>query len=240
MKVEVNLTERLFASRLGVKPLFFRPPYSVDSEPDTEDQVRPLEFTQNLGYITVSDKIDPNDWRDDPHPPADLIASRVLEHLPPCLPGDLGCGNIILLHDGGGNRSQTVLALPKIIQGIRAKGLEIVPVYQLIGKTRADVMAPISSNERWAASFTLIGFWLFDAGIKGITWIFFLGDLLMTGRLLFVGAFAIFDRFRQPHHGTLAEIGSYKPSVAVLVPAYNEEKVIVRTVRAVLSSDYPN
>jgi cellulose synthase/poly-beta-1,6-N-acetylglucosamine synthase-like glycosyltransferase/peptidoglycan/xylan/chitin deacetylase (PgdA/CDA1 family) len=240
MKVEVNLTERLFASRLGIKPLFFRPPYSIDSEPDTEDQVRPLEFTQDLGYITISDKIDPNDWRDDPHPTADQIASRVIEHLPPCVAGDLGCGNIILLHDGGGNRSQTVLALPKIIAGIRAKGLEIVPVYQLIGKTRADVMAPIRANERWAASFTLIGFWLFDAGIKGITWIFFLGDLLMTGRLLFVGAFAIYDRFRHQHYGTPAEIGSYKPRVAVLVPAYNEEKVIERTVRAVLSSDYLN
>ena len=240
MKVEVNLTERLFASRLGIKPLFFRPPYSIDSEPDTEDQVRPLEFTQDLGYITISDKIDPNDWRDDPHPTADQIASRVIQHLPPCVPGDLGCGNIILLHDGGGNRSQTVLALPKIIAGIRAKGLEIVPVYQLIGKTRAEVMAPISTNERWEASFTLIGFWLFDAGLKGITWIFFLGDLLMTGRLLFVGVFAIYDRFRHQHYGTPAEIGSYKPSVAVLVPAYNEEKVIVRTVRAVLSSDYPN
>jgi cellulose synthase/poly-beta-1,6-N-acetylglucosamine synthase-like glycosyltransferase/peptidoglycan/xylan/chitin deacetylase (PgdA/CDA1 family) len=240
MKVEVNLTERLFASRLGIKPLFFRPPYSIDSEPDTEDQVRPLEFTQNMGYITISDKIDPNDWRDDPHPTADQIASRVIEHLPPCAPGDLGCGNIILLHDGGGNRSQTALALPEIIAGIRAKGLEIVPVYQLIGKTRADVMAPISSNERWAASFTLIGFWLFDAGFKGITWIFFLGDLLMTGRLLFVGAFAIFDRFRQPHYGTASQIGSFKPRVAVLVPAYNEEKVIERTVRAVLASDYLN
>jgi cellulose synthase/poly-beta-1,6-N-acetylglucosamine synthase-like glycosyltransferase/peptidoglycan/xylan/chitin deacetylase (PgdA/CDA1 family)/spore germination protein YaaH len=240
MKVEVNLTERLFASRLGIKPLFFRPPYSIDSEPDTEDQVRPLEFTQDLGYITISDKIDPNDWRDDPHPTADQIASRVIEHLPPCAAGDLGCGNIILLHDGGGNRSQTVLALPKIIAGIRAKGLEIVPVYQLIGKTRAEVMAPISTNERFAASFTLIGFWLFDAGIKGITWIFFLGDLLMTGRLLFVGVFAIYDRFRHQHYGSPAEIGSYKPRVAVLVPAYNEEKVIERTVRAVLSSDYLN
>ena len=239
MKVEVNLTERLFASRLGIKPLFFRPPYSIDSEPDTEDQVRPLEFTQSMGYITVGDKIDPNDWRDDPHPTADQIASRVLDHLPPCAAGDLACGNIILLHDGGGNRRQTALALPKIIEGIRARGLEIVPVYQLIGKTRAEVMAPISSNEQWAASFTLVGFWLFDAGIKGITWIFFLGDLLMTGRLLFIGAFAIFDRFRQPHHGTSAQIGSYKPRVAVLVPAYNEEKVIERTVRAVLASDYP-
>ena len=62
----------------------------------------------------------------------------------------------------------------------------------------------------------------------------------MTGRLLFIGAFAIFDRFRQQHYRTLAEMEAYKPRVAVLVPAYNEEKVIERTVRAVLASDYPN
>ncbi len=241
MKVEVNLTERLFASRLGIRTLFFRPPYSIDSEPDTEDQVRPLEFTQDMGYITVSDKIDPNDWQNEPRrPTADEIASRVLEHLPPCKPGDLGCGNIILLHDGGGDRSQTVLALPKIIEGIRAKGLEIVPVYQLIGKTRADVMPPLPANERVAASLTLIGFWMFDVGFKGITWIFFLGDLLMTGRLLFIGAFALFDRLRQPRYGASGEVENYKPSVAVLVPAYNEEKVIERTIRAVLASDYPS
>ena len=66
---------------------------------------------------------------------------------------DLGCGNIILLHDGGGNRSQTVLALPKIIEGIRAKGLQIVPVYQLIGKTRAEVMPPISGERALGGEF---------------------------------------------------------------------------------------
>jgi cellulose synthase/poly-beta-1,6-N-acetylglucosamine synthase-like glycosyltransferase len=62
----------------------------------------------------------------------------------------------------------------------------------------------------------------------------------MTGRLLIIGALAIFDRFRERSHGLTEESASYKPSVAVLVPAYNEEKVIERTVRAVLASNYPN
>jgi hypothetical protein len=44
MKVELNLTERLFASRLGIRTVLFRPPYSIDQEPDTEDQVRPLKL----------------------------------------------------------------------------------------------------------------------------------------------------------------------------------------------------
>jgi peptidoglycan/xylan/chitin deacetylase (PgdA/CDA1 family) len=43
MKFELNLTERLFAGRLGVKPVLFRPPYSIDQEPDTADEVKPAE-----------------------------------------------------------------------------------------------------------------------------------------------------------------------------------------------------
>ncbi len=66
VRVELNLTERLLAAKLGIKPVLFRPPYSVDQEPDTADEVRPLELTQSMGYITVGDKIDPDDWRDDP------------------------------------------------------------------------------------------------------------------------------------------------------------------------------
>ena len=65
-EVELNLTERLFESKLGVKPVLFRPPYAIDEAPDTADQVRPLELAQDMGYITVGEKIDPNDWRDNP------------------------------------------------------------------------------------------------------------------------------------------------------------------------------
>jgi len=238
MQLELNLTERLFASRLGMRTILFRPPYSIDQEPDTEDQVRPLEITQDMGYTTVGNKIDPSDWRENPHRSAEQISADVLAHLPPCAPNDQRCGNIILLHDGGGDRQETVRALPMIIDGIRARGYQIVPVYQLLGKTRADVMPPLPANERWAARLNFVGFWLFDFSIKAITWIFLIGDVLMTGRLLIIGAFAIYDRLRRRRYGREAD--SYKPDVAVLIPAYNEEKVIERTVRAALASDYPN
>ncbi len=240
MKLELNLTEQFFASRLGVRTLMLRPPYSIDAEPDTDDEVKPLEIAQEMGYITVGDKIDPKDWDNNPKRSADEIASYVLAHLPPCAANDIHCGNVILLHDGGGDRRQTVLALPKIIEGVRAKGLKIVPVYQLIGKSRADVMPPIPSNQRWSARFTWLGFWLFDMCLRGIAGIFLIGDVLMTGRLLFIGASAIFDRFRDRRYGTAAEVKAYRPRVAVLIPAYNEEKVIRRTIRAALASDYPN
>jgi cellulose synthase/poly-beta-1,6-N-acetylglucosamine synthase-like glycosyltransferase/spore germination protein YaaH/peptidoglycan/xylan/chitin deacetylase (PgdA/CDA1 family) len=240
MKVELNLTERLFASLMGIRATLLRPPYAIDEEPDTADQVRPLAFAQDLGYITVGNRIDPSDWSDKPRRSAEEISAYVLAHLPPCNPNDLRCGNIVLLHDGGGNRTETVRALPMIIEGVRARGLEIAPVYDLFGKTRADVMSPLPRGQRWAARFDRLGFWLFDASVIGITWIFFLGDILMTGRLLFIGAAAVYDRLQEKIFGKPAEVASYKPKVAVLIPAYNEEKVIERTVRAALNSNYPN
>ena len=238
MKVELNLTERLFASLVGIRTTLMRPPYAIDEEPDTADQVRPLEVPQDMGYITVGNRIDPNDWSDNPS--AERITAYVLSHLPPCRQENLRCGNIVLLHDGGGNRAETVRALPMIIDGIRARGYEIAPVYELIGKTRADVMAPLPKGELWAARLDRFGFFLFDAGIVAITWIFLVGDLLMTGRLIFIGAAAVYDRVREKIFGKPAEVASYKPKVAVLIPAYNEEKVIERTVRAALNSNYPN
>ena len=238
MKVELNLTERLFASLIGVRTTLMRPPYAIDEEPDTADQVRPLEVPQEMGYITVGNRIDPDDWSGNPS--AEKISSYVLSHLPPCRQENLRCGNIVLLHDGGGNRAETVRALPMIIDGIRARGYEISPVYDLIGKTRADVMAPLPAGELWAARLDLFAFWVFDASIVIITWIFLVGDLLMTGRLIFIGAAAVYDRAREKILGRPAEVASYKPKVAVLIPAYNEEKVIERTIRAALNSTYPN
>ena len=241
MKVELNLTERLFASLLGVRATLMRPPYAIDEEPDTSDQVRPLKIPQDMGYITVGNRIDPNDWSEVPRRhTAEEISTYVLAHLPPCQASDLRCGNIVLLHDGGGNRAETVRALPMIIDGVRARGYEIAPVYELLGKQRADVMAPLPRGELWAARLDRLGFWMFDAGVVAIAWIFLVGDLLMTGRLLFIGAAAVYDRLHEKIFGKPAEVASFKPKVAVLIPAYNEEKVIERTVRAALNSNYPN
>jgi cellulose synthase/poly-beta-1,6-N-acetylglucosamine synthase-like glycosyltransferase/peptidoglycan/xylan/chitin deacetylase (PgdA/CDA1 family) len=239
MEVELNSTERLFAAKIGVKPLLFRPPYAVDQEPDTADQVRPLEIAQDMGYITVGDKIDPNDWRDNPHRTAEQIASDIFDHLPPCQDGDQRCGNIVLLHDGGGDRSQTVRALPMIIDGLRQRGYSIVGVSQLLGKQRADIMPPITENEIWSARINNFVFWLYGVIYSGIVIVFFVGDTLMTLRLFMVGSLAIYDRIRERVGKKFTGSVLYWPAVAVLIPAYNEEKVIVNTVRAALDSKYP-
>ncbi|PYV69641.1 MAG: polysaccharide deacetylase, partial [Acidobacteria bacterium] len=239
VRLELNVTERLFASRLRIRTVLFRPPYSVDAEPDTEDEVRPLEISESMGYLAIGDKIDPNDWRENPHRTAEQIAQSVLDNLPPCVPAKrLTCGNIILLHDGGGDRRETVRALPMIIEGIRGKGLQIVSVADLLHEKRADIMQPIPTGELWSAWLTLLGFWMYSASQKFIVVVFFLGDLLMTGRLLSIGALAIYDRAFPKRFAD--HLGEFTPKVAVLIPAYNEEKVIERTIRAALRSSYRN
>lgn len=244
MAFELNLTERLFAAKLGVKPLFFRPPYSIDQEPDIDEQVRPLEIVQDMGYITVGTKLDPNDWRDRPRRyTAEEITENVLAGLvrkpngQPCTAAD-PCGNVVLLHDGGGDRRETVRALPMIIRELRARGYQIVSVADLLGKTRAQVMPPLSPDERWSAQVDSFAFWVWGGAIEFIVLVFFVGDVLMSARLLVIGALAVFDRV----HPTPLPAGAeaYRPAVAVLIPAYNEEKVIERTVRAVLRSKYPS
>ncbi|MEO6966137.1 MAG: glycosyltransferase, partial [Acidobacteriaceae bacterium] len=238
LNLEMNGTERLFAAELGVQPLFFRPPYSIDQEPDTNDQAAAADYVERMGYIIIGDKIDTSDWNEHPRKTPEEIVQTVLKQLEIMKTEPQFRGSIILLHDGGGDRSVTVAALPVLIDTLRAKGYKLVPVSALIGKTRDQVMPPIPPNQRWQARIDAIAFWLISFFNHTVILIFFLGDVLMTGRLLIVGLFAVLDRFRKRKLYPGAE--QYRPKVAVLIPAYNEEKVIARTIRSVLGSQYQN
>jgi len=236
LRSELNLTERLFAAKLGVQPLFFRPPYSIDQEPDTNDQAAPAYRIQKMGYIIVGDKIDTDDWNEHPRKSPQEITDSVLKQIQEMKTTPWMRGSIILMHDGGGNRSATVAALPMLITTLRARGYKFVNVSDLMGKTRAEVMPPILPRMRWQARVDSVAFFFFGFFNHFVVGVFFLGDVLMSARLIFIGLFALIDRLRHRR----VPPGKYEPRVAVLIPAYNEETVIVRTIRSVLNSDYAN
>jgi cellulose synthase/poly-beta-1,6-N-acetylglucosamine synthase-like glycosyltransferase/peptidoglycan/xylan/chitin deacetylase (PgdA/CDA1 family)/spore germination protein YaaH len=237
LDLELKLTERLFASKLGVQPLYFRPPYSIDQEPDTDDQAAPVERTQKEGYTIVGDKIDTDDWNEHPRRSPQEVTQTVLYWLDRMKTQPQFRGSIILLHDGGGDRSATVAALPVLIDALRAHGYTIVPVSTLMGRTTAQVMPKLTLFQFLRALPDSIAFSSLAFVAKFIVLVFFLGDILMSARLVLVGIFAVTDRLRKPH-GQASP--GYNPRVAVLIPAYNEETVIVRTIRSVLNSDYKN
>ncbi len=235
--LQLNLTERLFQSKLGVKPLYFRPPYSIDQEPDTNDQASPVDRIQGLGYVIIGNKIDTNDWDEHPRKTPQEITASVFQQIADMEAHPDRRGSIILMHDGGGDRQATVLALPVLIEALRARGYEIVTVSDLLGKTRAEVMPSLTASEKWQARFDSIAFFIFSFFNHVVIYLFYVGDILMSARLIIIGLFAIIDRFRTRKNYATAE---YLPSVAVLIPAYNEEKVIARTIRSVMLSNYRN
>ncbi|QHS50807.1 glycosyltransferase [Edaphobacter sp. 12200R-103] len=235
--LELNLTERLFGSKLGVQPLYFRPPYSIDQEPDTNDQAAPVDRIQNLGYVILGNKIDTNDWDEHPRKTPQEITDSVFAQMADMRTQPWRRGSIILMHDGGGDRSATVAALPMLITTLRQRGYQIVPVSELIGKTRAEVMPPLTPHQRWQARADSITFFLIGFFNNFVVAVFFVGDILMSGRLIIIGIFAVIDRLRTRKNFAAPD---YAPRVAVLIPAYNEEKVIARTIRSVLMSNYKN
>ena len=235
--LEVKLTERLFASKLGVQPLYFRPPYDIDEEPETDDQAAPVVHIQHDGYTIIGSKLDTNDWNEHPRKSPAEITQSILAQLDTMKVKPQFRGSIILMHDGGGDRSATVAALPVLIDALRARGYSVVPVSALMGKTTAQVMPKLTFRQYLRAVPDSVAFSSVALIQKFITLVFFLGDILMSARLIVVGLFAIIDRLRKPH--AQASPG-YNPRVAVLIPAFNEETVIVRTIRSVLNSDYKN
>ena len=238
VELELNLTERLFGAELGVQPLYFRPPYSIDQEPDTNDQAAPAYKIQQMGYTVIGDKIDTDDWAEHPRKSPREIVDHVMGQLSAMKDPQFAWqrGSVILMHDGGGDRSVTVATLPLLITTLRNNGYEIVPVSELMGKTRAEVMPPLSSKMWFQARVDQTAFFLFSSIVHFTVWVFVLGDVLMSTRLLIIGVCALVDRFRKRP----VPPGEFAPQIAVLVPAYNEETVIARTVRSVLRSDYPH
>jgi cellulose synthase/poly-beta-1,6-N-acetylglucosamine synthase-like glycosyltransferase/spore germination protein YaaH/peptidoglycan/xylan/chitin deacetylase (PgdA/CDA1 family) len=232
LQLELNLTELLIESSLGVKTTLFRPPYGIDHQPESASEVQMLPIPQAMGYVIVGARIDPHDWGEASGmapPPVETIVQRVL--------GDTEAnkGNIILLHDGGGDRSRTLAALPQIIDDLRAKGYQFVSVSDLLGQQRAQVMPELSHREWLLVRADAFIFDVFRWTRAGIAFIFVAGILLVGGRALIIGLLALVEKLRP----SAPPNPDYQPRVTVLVPAYNEEAVICDTIGSALSSDYP-
>ncbi|HVO57582.1 MAG TPA: glycosyltransferase [Dongiaceae bacterium] len=230
LRWELNLTQRMIESTLGAKSILFRPPYGVDHQPEYAEEVAQLPVAQDMGYLIVGQKIDPHDWRQTygKQVPAEEIVDGVLRQA--------DAGNIVLFHDGGGDRSQTVAALPVVIDQLRARGYQIVPVPELLNKTRAEVMMPLTGKEWLEAKADGFIFGLYHWFTVGIGWVFVLGIVLVSSRALIIGILALIEKLRPDHDQAPEPL----PGVTVLIPAHNEEGVIVQTVTSVLASDYPD
>lgn len=234
IQIELNATQRLITSITGRSTTLFRPPYSADSRPRHLDEIRPLKLVQDeLGYLIVLENIDPEDWQ---RPGADVILERVKR-----LRRE---GSIVLLHDAGGNRAQTVAALPRIIDWLHTRGDRIITLSELLRIPRDELMPPGDVEIRSPAQIvTAAGFRVWHA-LEEFLWAFMIAATglvaIRTGLVALLAA--------RHHNHRRAENGAPgsgettcapAPPVSVVLAAFNEASVISSTLRALLGSDYP-
>jgi len=236
-RLELNATQRVLQSELNRSTLMFRPPYNADAEPTAEEEVKPIEQASKMNYVTVLEFIDPQDWNTVEHEKDGSVKKRTADDMLKLTLDQLQTekGSCILLHDGGGDRSETVRLIPMLIRELRARGYRFVMVSDLINSTRDMVNPPVAASDTLLLANDRVVFeaiYLFELllGVAFITAII-LGAL----RVVFVTVLALIAKVRERRKKYDM---SYRPSVSVVIAAYNEEKVIASTIRAVLANRY--
>lgn len=225
-RLELNATQRAIESITGRSTLLFRPPYDADRTPHGANELAALAIAEELGYIPTMASIDPLDWQ---RPSATEILNRIKAQRPR--------GSVILLHDGGGDRGATLAALNPLLDYLRGRGDQIVPLHELLGSPREGVNPPIPvadpSPQRVLAG-TGLNLWQL---LKEGAWTFL---MISTGLLLLRTLFLVALALERARRERLeAPPPDFTPPVSVVLAAYNEEKVIVQTLGALLDSRYP-
>jgi cellulose synthase/poly-beta-1,6-N-acetylglucosamine synthase-like glycosyltransferase/spore germination protein YaaH/peptidoglycan/xylan/chitin deacetylase (PgdA/CDA1 family) len=226
---ELNATRKLIECITGRSTILFRAPFNADAEPQVRAEVLPVAQSRAENYINVGESIDPQDWR--AGVTADEIVKQVIaQH---------DKGSIVLLHDAGGDRSQTVLALPRIIEYYKKLGYQFTTVASILGKTKAEIMPAISDDADsglmgHANSLFISSFFY---GNKILYNVFIISIFLALTRLLVITILAI--RKYSKEKKILKSTTYIFPPVSILIPAYNEEITIVKTIESLLKLDYP-
>ncbi|MEU0210179.1 glycosyltransferase [Streptomyces canus] len=222
---ELSQNQLALAGAAGIRTSLFRPPYSSFADAMDDKSWPVTEYIGTRGYITVVNNTDSEDWRK----PG---VHQILRNATP--KSDKGA--IVLMHDSGGDRHQTVQALDRLLPDMQHKGYEFDNLTEALDAPTAHTA--VAGPELW----------------KGKAWIFLvqasehITDVLVVG-LSIIGSLVI-GRFvlmlllsgihaRRVRRKDFRWGEPVTQPVSVLVPAYNEAKCIESTVRSLMASEHP-
>jgi cellulose synthase/poly-beta-1,6-N-acetylglucosamine synthase-like glycosyltransferase/spore germination protein YaaH/peptidoglycan/xylan/chitin deacetylase (PgdA/CDA1 family) len=234
LKFELNTTERIIQGITGRSPILYRPPFGNYLNTHDGDNMdiyvrskfqRIMDITQ-MGYITVNYDIDSEDWKAQN---SKEIVDKVLK--------EVSDGDIILLHDGGGDRTATVQALPEMIEKLKSQGYEFVTIGELMDKSK-DTIMPADTQVENPLIQSIKVFLVSVATFNNIIFILFYSALFIFTLRLSILLYLAFKHKRRTRQSSTGY--SFHPIVSVVIAAYNEEKVIKRTIESVLKSHYGN
>jgi peptidoglycan-N-acetylglucosamine deacetylase len=227
--LEIRADNWVIQGITGREPVLFRSPYGAQELTDAQSAAH-QDIAASLGMQPVGWNVDPEDWA---RPGVDKIVAAATS--------SAAMDQIILLHDGGGDRSQTIAALPRIIETLRAKGYRFVTPDQL----DASVGAPYRKAES--------GFWntvrdlgaiasykLWVSAHEVTLWALALIGILSLARLAISFPLAVVHRRRSRRRRSLwAADAGQGTTVTVVIPAHNEAATIGATMAAVAALEGP-
>lgn len=224
--LEIRSTNFLLEATTGYTTRLFRPPYRANDAPERAD-VTAIAAAERNGVAVISSSVDPRDWEDG------AVTADIVKNV---LAGAEERGSaMVLLHDGGGDRSHTVQALPLVIEGLSARGFRFGLVRDVFGGTSKDLVNPPATTrttQRLAQATWRGGTWF----LRALQWTALVALVLSSMRVLSLILFAAVDIRRYGRRGDARLTSNERRAVSVVVPAYNEAKVIERTISSVLAS----
>lgn len=225
-RMELESADGAVSGAAGVRPRMFRPPYSSEPDAVSTEQGEMISSVAGRGYVVMLSDFDSKDWS------KPGVREIVRASTPPGR-----TGGIVLMHDGGGNRAQTVQALEVLIPTLRRRGFEIVPAseYARLAPAMAE---PRSTRAERVRGDALIGTVKTASSVTTL-----LTLLLVPIALLAIARALMLVVFARKHTVSVRSLPradeDFTPPVSFIVPAYNEHVDIERSVRSLAASDYP-
>ncbi len=216
---EVNQTQRLIAATTNKDAAFFRPPYVGNTDQSFRNSLKGILTAQKAGYTVTSYDFDSVDWQ--------FPSGRK-----PTYPTFDGSNSVILLHDSGGDRSRTIAYVEQLIRLAKSKGYTFSTLNDRYPQASSNEVAHTNLADNaslFAARATFV--W----PIRLVTWLFVfsIGSLVIISLLNIL--LAICQKVKMKYKPRSKR---YSPNVTVIMPAYNEEGVISKSVRSLIRSHY--
>jgi len=230
LPLELTLTQNALAGAAGIRTRLLRPPYS--SVPDALTKADWLAYRQaaKFGYLVVLTSTDTKDWA---RPGVSDIVANAMPR------GDRGA--IIMLHDSGGNRRETVQALPLIIDRLRARGYRFVTVTAGLnlrpGVRLPPADVPATLEQRVIGTALVLSQLAADHTIAVLAACLVAASAMLILRILALMIFA--RRHRRRMKPQRVPRNWRPPGISVVIPAFNEAAGIAATVRSMVTSNYP-
>ncbi|MGI5524953.1 bifunctional polysaccharide deacetylase/glycosyltransferase family 2 protein [Micromonospora sp. CA-259024] len=222
--LELSLTRKAIAAATGREVTLLRPPFSSVPTALTGPEYAALRAAAGSGHIAVLSDLDTRDWQ---RPGVDQIVRAATPNR--------GRGAIVLMHDGGGDRAQTIAALDRLLPALTDQGYRFTTVSAGVDATSS--MVPAGGGARLSGTalrWTQTGA-RWSAEVMNL--------LLMIALALGVARLAVQVFCAQRHVRRVRRPQRDRPEVrapvSVIVPAYNEAANIAATVRSLVASAYP-